>query len=89
MPRPSLRTRSKKRRRVKSSGGRVEIHYRKEKTEVSRCARCGRALSGVPCSNPSKLHKLPASQRRVERMYGGHLCHSCLQDLLRQAARNI
>ncbi|MDH5389958.1 MAG: 50S ribosomal protein L34e [Candidatus Bathyarchaeota archaeon] len=89
MPRPALRTRSKKRRRVKSSGGRVETHYGKEKTEVSRCARCGRALSGLPRPDPSKLRKLPASQRRVERMYGGHLCHSCLRDLLKHEARNI
>ncbi|MBE0511813.1 50S ribosomal protein L34e [Candidatus Bathyarchaeota archaeon] len=89
MPRPSLRTRSRKRRRVKSSGGRVETHYGKEKTGFSRCARCGRALSGLPRSNPSGLRKLPVSQRRVERMYGGHLCHSCLRDLLKQAARDI
>ena len=89
MPRPSLRTRSKKRRRVRLPGGRAETHYKQEKTGVSRCARCGRALSGLPRSVSSKLHKLPASQRRPERMYGGQLCHSCLQDLLRQAARNI
>ncbi|UCD26893.1 MAG: 50S ribosomal protein L34e [Candidatus Bathyarchaeota archaeon] len=89
MPRPSLRTRSRKRRSVKSPGKHREIHYGKEKTGFSHCAKCGRVLSGVPRSNPSRLHKIAASQRRVERMYGGHLCHICLQDLLRQAARNI
>ncbi|MFQ5999777.1 MAG: 50S ribosomal protein L34e [Candidatus Bathyarchaeia archaeon] len=89
MPRPSLRTRSRKRRRVRLPGGRAETHYKRGKNPVSRCARCGRGLSGLPCSIPSKLRKLPASQRRVERVYGGQLCHSCLQDLLKNAARNI
>jgi len=89
MPRPSLRTRSRKRRRVRLPGGDAETRYKKEKIGVSRCARCGRTLSGLPHSIPSKLHKLSASQRRVERVYGGQLCHGCLQDLLKHAVRNI
>ncbi|MFQ6080991.1 MAG: 50S ribosomal protein L34e, partial [Candidatus Bathyarchaeia archaeon] len=59
-----------------------------EKIGVSHCARCGRALS-VPRLTPSKLHKLPASQRRLERMYGGQLCHNCLRDLLKKATRGV
>ena len=89
MPKPSLRTRSKKRRRVTLPGGQSETRYKREKTGVSRCVRCGRTLSGLPRSIPSKLRRLPASQRRIERMYGGQLCHGCLQDLLRHAVRNI
>ncbi|MGQ9460702.1 MAG: 50S ribosomal protein L34e [Candidatus Bathyarchaeaceae archaeon] len=89
MPRPSLRTRSRKRHSVRLPGGRAETHYKREKNPVSRCTRCGRGLSGLPRSTSSKLRKLPASQRKLERMYGGQLCHSCLQDLLKQATRNI
>jgi len=89
MPKPSLRTRSRKRYHVRLSGGGAETRYKREKIGVSHCTQCGRVLSGLPRLIPSKLHRLPASQRRLKRMYGGQLCHGCLQDLLKNAARNI
>jgi len=89
MPEPSRRVRSKKRRQIKFSRQRTVIHYRSEKTSVPRCSSCGQALAGLPRLEPSKLSKLPGNQKRVERMYSGNLCHSCLRDLLRQAARNL
>lgn len=88
MPEPSKRGRSKKRRRLRLPGGRVETHYRREKTGASRCGRCGGELSGVPHLIPSRIGKLSVSQRRVERMYGGQLCHDCLRDLLKQTVRS-
>lgn len=89
MPKPSQRTRSRKRRLVRLPGGRTETHYKQEKIGASSCIRCGRALSGVPRLTPSKLHTVPTSYRRVERMYGGKLCHNCLQELLKQAVRSV
>ncbi|MDH5438630.1 MAG: 50S ribosomal protein L34e [Candidatus Bathyarchaeota archaeon] len=88
MPRPSLRTRSRKRRSLRMPGGSTKTHYKREKTSVSRCSRCGQALSGVPHSTPSELRKLTASQRRLERVYGGQLCHNCVRELLKQAVRS-
>lgn len=67
----------------------METHFKREKIGASYCARCGQILSGVPRLTSSKLRKLPASQRRVERMYGGQLCHTCIRDLLKQAVRSI
>lgn len=67
----------------------METHFKQEKIRASCCARCGQVLSGVPRLSPSKLRKLSASQRKVERMYGGQLCHNCLRDLLKQAVRNL
>jgi len=66
----------------------MDTHFKREKIAASYCAQCGQMLSGVPRLTSSKLRKLSASQRRVERMYGGQLCHSCIRDLLKQAVRS-
>ncbi|GBC70723.1 hypothetical protein HRbin02_00491 [Candidatus Calditenuaceae archaeon HR02] len=42
-----------------------------------KCAWCGRPLSGV-----SDGRKLPLSWKRVERLYGGYLCHACLREAI-------
>ncbi|MEM0482126.1 MAG: hypothetical protein QXM16_04460 [Nitrososphaerota archaeon] len=39
-----------------------------------KCAWCGRPLGGV-----SDGRKLSASEKRVERVYGGYLCNTCLR----------
>jgi large subunit ribosomal protein L34e len=66
----------------------MDAHFRGEKIAASYCAKCGQMLLGVRRVTSSKLRKLSASQRRVERMYGGQLCHSCIRDLLKQAVRS-
>jgi large subunit ribosomal protein L34e len=87
MPEPSARTKSRKRHNLRLPGGNLETHYKQERPDARQCSRCGGELSGVPRLVPSKIRKLPANQRRVERMYGGQLCHGCLRDLLKQAIR--
>ncbi len=42
-----------------------------------KCAWCGRPLGGV-----SDGRKLSASEKRVERLYGGYLCHACLREAI-------
>ncbi len=87
MPRPSQRTRSRKHSPKRLPGGDATIHFKKEKVKASRCARCDRILAGVPRLPQSKTGKLTASQKRIQRVYGGQLCHVCLQDLLKHAVR--
>lgn len=87
MPRPSTRTKRMKRQDLRLPGGLFETHYREEKPCVPRCGRCGRNLSGIPRLIPSELRKLSATQRTIDRMYGGQLCHGCLRDLLKQTVR--
>ncbi len=87
MPRPSQRTRARKRSSKRLPGGGAAFHYKKEKVGAPRCARCGRVLSGIPKSVQSKMGKLTASQKRIQRIYGGQLCHLCLQYSLKQAVR--
>jgi len=87
MPKPSLRTRSRKRRTFRLPGGCSKTDYKREKIAPQRCARCGKALSGIPRLVPSEIRKLPASQRKIGRPYGNLLCSACLRDFLKQAVR--
>jgi len=87
LPEPSGRTRSKKRHNLRVPGGRLATRYKREKPSSQICSRCGGELAGTQRLIPSKSRKLPASQRRIERVYGGQLCHDCLRVTLRQAAR--
>jgi len=88
MPKPSQRTRSRRRNLLKLPGSRVTVHYNREKIGAPLCARCGRPLLGVPRLTSSKLRNLNASRRRIQRIYGGQLCHTCLQEGLKQTVRS-
>lgn len=88
MPKPSLRTRKRKRRVLRLPGSRTKTSYKKEKAGALRCVRCDSTLAGVVRATPSKLLKLAASRRRLERMYGGQLCHRCVGELLKRAVRS-
>jgi len=80
MVRRALRTRSRKRKAVRTPGGRVAIHYEPEKRDFNHCARCGAIIHGIP---RERDYKLSHSERTVERYYGGMLCHRCLEELVR------
>ena len=89
MPEPSLRTRSRKRLLLRLPGGRLKKRFKREKVNFLRCFRCGGVLSGGPRLIPSGVGKLSASEKRVERVYGGQLCHSCLRELLKASVRSV
>lgn len=84
-----LRTRSVKKRRVRTPGNRLVTHYKAEKTNVAKCNICKKPLSGVPRVIPSEMRKLPKSSRRPERPYGGNLCSGCMRKLFRKVVRNM
>jgi len=76
---PRFRTRSKKVKKVRTPGARTVIHYKQEKPKRQHCARCGRALSGVPNDIPVRVKKLAKSQRSPTRHHGGVLCGNCTE----------
>lgn len=76
MPRPALR--SKKVHKVKTPGGRLSLHYEKEKRNKDKCAICKGELKGTYHG----LGRLSKSKRRVKRAYGGYLCANCLQKII-------
>ncbi len=67
---------------VRTPGGRVVYHYRHKKHSPARCARCGRPLNATPTGPRSKMAKIPKSQRRPNRPYGGNLCSKCLREVM-------
>jgi large subunit ribosomal protein L34e len=89
MPQPHLRTRTKKRLKVALPGSRSQTHYKKEVTSQLRCYMCGQALAGIPHLATPKMRKLDRSERRIWRIYGGKLCHNCLKNALKHAARTV
>jgi len=76
MPRPALRR--KKRVYKRTPGGRLVIHYKKDKRNKDKCAICKNILHGTyhGYGNMSK------TKRRPKRIFGGYLCSNCLQKLI-------
>ncbi|MDI6826412.1 MAG: 50S ribosomal protein L34e [Candidatus Aenigmarchaeota archaeon] len=84
MVKPMLRSRSIKKRRVRTPGNRLMTHFERKKPNVAKCGVCGKPLHGVPRLNPSGIRKLPKTKRRPERPYGGNLCSECMRKLFRK-----
>ncbi|BEP17510.1 50S ribosomal protein L34e [Pyrofollis japonicus] len=87
MPRPHHRTRSLRKIHVRLPGGETAVHYEKRRPSPARCAICGRPLSGVPRLRPVELRRLPKTAKRPERIFGGVICHECLEKLLKRSIR--
>ena len=84
---PMYRSRSKKRRSIRTPGGKSVIHYKKKKVSKHHCGRCGNALSGVPNAIPSVIGKMSKSERIPERPYAGVLCSDCTEKLMRYTTK--
>lgn len=89
MPRPSERTRSRKRAFKPSPGGKMGTRLKNEIGAFSRCISCGRQLAGLSNSSSLKTRMLNKGKKSVWRPYGGQLCHNCLKVALKQAAKTL
>jgi len=89
MVRRALRSRSKRKVKVKTPGSRVVIHYRRKKPQAARCHKCGTTLKGVPRAFPKQLQNMPKTQKRPERPYGGVLCSTCSRILFKDKAKSL
>jgi len=77
MPRRSQRSRSLRRLRIKTPGGRSVTHFSRRKNAAAKCAVCKKPLHGVPIARDAGMAKLSKSEKRPERPFGGNLCSSC------------
>jgi len=71
----------------KTPSGRITIIVKKKKGKVAKCAICKRPLNGIVRAHPRDLARINKSQKRVSRIYGGYLCHKCLERLLKRKVR--
>ncbi len=84
---PRYRSRSKKRRQVRTPGGKTVTHYKRKKPKRHHCGRCGKPLPGVPNYIPSEMRKLNKSKKIPDRPYAGVLCNECVERLFRYKTR--
>jgi large subunit ribosomal protein L34e len=89
MPRPSLRSRSFRKVKIKIPGGANIIHYLKREPSKAKCGRCSRILHGVKSLRPSRMKKLPKSKKTTSRLHGGNLCPSCTKETIKEKARTL
>ena len=84
MPRLALRSRTIKKKIVRTPGGRHVIHTMPKKHNVPRCAICGSPLHGFPKMTIREERK---GHRPPNRIYGGYICSRCLRLGLKRAVR--
>lgn len=71
----------------RTPGGRTSILIKKAKGNPPKCAICKRPLQGVVRDHPRRLRKYNKTQKRVSRIFGGYMCHDCLEKLLKENIR--
>ena len=87
MPEGAKRSRTFRRIKRKTPGGRTVLRYEKRKPKKAKCANCGAKLAGVPRERDFKMQNMAKTQKRPSRAYGGKLCTRCTRELLKQKAR--
>ena len=87
MPRPSLRSRSLRKVKLRIPGGASVVHYLRRNPSKARCASCNSILNGVASERPTKQKNLPKTQKTVSRAYGGNLCPDCTKEAMKTKAR--
>lgn len=87
MPRPGLRSKSQKRKNVRTPGDKNKKHYWREKPSRAKCAICKKPLQSVPRLRPSKMKKTDKTARRATRIESGRYCATCLKKIIKEQAR--
>jgi large subunit ribosomal protein L34e len=86
MTKPEFRSRSWRKVHVKLPSNKSTVHFERRKNSNAVCAICKKPLRGIITDNVNKFSK---TQKRPERPYGGYICHSCLEKLIKSSLRGI
>ncbi len=76
------RSRTLRRVKVRTPGGKTVVHYLPRKPKRPHCANCGTAMHGMKAVIPRALKSLAKTKKRPERPYGGQLCSKCMRRLI-------
>lgn len=85
MPEKRYRTHAKRKRFVRTPGGKATVHHERRGSATASCASCGTPLSGVPSG--LSVRGVAKSSRRPNRPFGGNLCPSCSRRALKESVR--
>ena len=87
MVEPAKRSRSVKKRKVRTPGGHTTTHYKAKKHGKAVCGRCHKAVAAVQTGPASEVRASTRSQRTPDRPWAGTLCASCTDELVRYKTR--
>ncbi|MFH1592532.1 MAG: 50S ribosomal protein L34e [Candidatus Woesearchaeota archaeon] len=82
-------TRSLRRIKKRTPGGKLIIQYKKRTPKIAHCAKCKKKLHGIPRVRQVAVGKLTKSKRRPERPYGGMLCSVCSRKLIIEKSKEL
>ena len=88
MPRPGLRSKAQKRKKLKTPGHKNVTHYWRRKPKKAHCARCKMPIQSIPRQRPANMRKTNRVERRTNRMESGRYCAKCLQQLIQEQVWN-
>lgn len=82
------KSRTFRRKEKITPGNRKMLHFARKSPKKAVCGSCGTVLKGISARNPISFKKLPKSQRRPQRAFGGVLCSRCARATIKAKARS-
>ena len=77
--------RSTKRLKVKTSGGKVSIHFKRRKPSYATCKKCGAKLNRAKL-NVGYVKRMSKTEKRPERPFP-ELCSRCMREHFKDKVR--
>jgi len=87
MVEPSKRTRSTKKKKVRTPGGKTVTHFGRKKSGKAECGLCSKNLSGVATGTATAMKNTAKTKKMPSKPYAGVLCPECLDSLMRYQTR--
>ncbi len=79
MPAPRHKSTRFRKMHVRVPGGSTHLHYKDRNPKIAHCAHCRGELKGIPRIKATAMKRMPKTQKRPERPYGGMLCSRCMR----------
>jgi large subunit ribosomal protein L34e len=89
MVRPSLRSRSFRKIKVRTPGSRVAIHYEKKVPKIGSCYITGEKLKGIARGFDYEIKNMPKTSKRPSRPYGGVLSSRGMRMVFKEKAKQV
>ena len=78
MPRPGLRSKAQKRKKLKTPGTQTVSHYWRKKPSKAQCAICKKTLQAVPRLRPAKMKKqIRFPEEQIDLKAEGTVLNAC------------